>query len=415
MVKEVVIVGGGFGGVRAARRLSAWGRDIHITLIDKERYHTFHPELYEVATANLPEAGFSAPGEFYELRSTASYPLEDIFAHDLNVTVLHDAVTAIDFKKQEVGLASNKSHSYDILVLGMGSETNYFNIPHLYEYALPLKTLWDALQIRNELDELFRSKPKHERIHLVIGGGGFTGCEFAGELCMYARDLATSHGRAPELTDITIVEGSPMLLPGVDSWTQQKAKKRLERLCVKFIFERPIAGVEAKKIILKDGATVSFDCLIWTAGVRANELTTTFADIKPEKNLCMAVDEYLRIMPYTNVFSVGDVTYCVDPATGKSLPMTATVALREGRFVAENIKRMLTKKELRKYKPSYPGFVIPLGGKYAIFEIHQFHIAGIFPWILKNIISLKYWVGILGLRRGVTMWWHGAKLFLKND
>src|SRR3989338_4460834 len=219
-MKEIVIIGGGFGGVRVARRL-AQERNVHITLIDKERYHTFHPELYEVATANIPETFGHLPLEFSELRSTASYPLVDIFSDHLNVTVLHDEVVTINFKKQETLLKSGSTHTYDVLVLGIGSEVNYFDIPHLAEYALPLKTLWDALQIRNQLDELFRTTQKKETINIIIGGGGFTGCEFAGELCFYIKKLTTLHGRPAELVTITIVEGSSALLPGVDAWVQK--------------------------------------------------------------------------------------------------------------------------------------------------------------------------------------------------
>ena len=227
--------------------------------------------------------------------------------------------------------------------------------------------------------------------------------------------MTTLHGRPAELVTITIVEGSSALLPGVDAWVQKTAQKRLEKLCVQFVFEKPIERIEKNIVILNDGSSLPFHCLIWTAGVRANHLTSTFSEIKPEKNLCMAVDSHLRIKPYANVFSVGDVTYCVDEATGKSLPMTATVALREANCVAQNIKHMLAKKSLCVYRPSNPGFVIPLGGKYAIFETHRFHIAGFLPWILKNAIALHYWVSIIGLRKGFQVWWRGARIFARND
>src|SRR3989338_6973856 len=190
MVKEVVIVGGGFGGVRVAQRLARRMSGVHITLIDKERYHTYHPELYEVATADLPEAFGHVSSEFTELRSSAAYPLADIFLHDLNVTVLHEEVSSLDFKSNALELKNGTMHSYDILVLAMGSETNYFDMTPLRTHALPLKNIWDALAVRNALDEAFATLPKNHPISIVIGGGGFTGCEFVGELSFFVRDLA---------------------------------------------------------------------------------------------------------------------------------------------------------------------------------------------------------------------------------
>src|SRR3989338_8894914 len=173
MTREIVIVGGGIGGARVAKILARWDeglrRNIHITVIDKSRYHTFYSNLYEVATAHLSEAYGQGPLplDFFDMKSSAIYPLEDIFLDELNVSVLEDEVTGIDFKKHDVVLKNHKPKEYDILVLAAGSETNYFGMKGLMEHGLPLKNFFHALEIRNTIDEAFANTPKNKSIKII--------------------------------------------------------------------------------------------------------------------------------------------------------------------------------------------------------------------------------------------------------
>ena len=415
MVKEVVIIGGGFGGVRVAQNLARRARGIHITLIDKEYYHTFHPALYEIATADLPETFRHSPIEFHKLRSAASYPLVDIFLRDLNVTVVRGTVTGIDFKNQKALLESGVMYPYDALVLAVGSETNYFGIEGLSPHALPLKTLWDALSVRNALDEAFARTPKQKRLSIVIGGGGFTGCEFAGELAFFVKKLEEKHGRQKKSTEIIVVEASAALIGGARVWVRRAAKKRLEALGITLMLERPITKVADSSLFLQDSSAVPFDVLIWTAGVRANSFTKTCAGIQLQKNFCMCVDQYLRALPHENVFGVGDATYCINDATGTSHPMTATVALKEAEIAAYNIERLFAKKLLIAFVYTPPGFIVPLGGKYALFDSRWVKISGVLAWALKHLVALHYWVSLIGLRRGYKVWRGSMGIFIKND
>ena len=244
MVHEIIIVGGGFGGARIAKILSKWsggGRHhINITLIDKSRYHTFYPNLYEVATAHISEVFGHLPLDFFNLKSSAIYPLEDIFADDLNVSVLEGEVIGVDFKKNKVRLKNSPALSYDILVLAAGSETNYFNIAGMGANAFPMKSFFDALEVRNTVDEAFFRASKNQIVKIAIGGGGFTGCELAGELAGYMKKLARVHGRPEYYGECLIVEAAENLLGGVGTKLQKKAKARLEKLGVKFKFKSPI-------------------------------------------------------------------------------------------------------------------------------------------------------------------------------
>ena len=392
MIHEIVILGGGFGGVRVAKDLLKNGQNTHITLIDKNKFHSFHPNFYEVATVYLPEKLSHTEINFHELAKTSSVSFEEIFWNDLNISIIEDEVLNIDFKNKEINLKSGVKKIYDFLVLGVGSETNYFNIPLLKKKSMPLKNLRDALLVRNAIDELFANSPKNKLLKIVIGGGGFTGCEFAGELVGYLKTLSKIHGRPEHYAECVIVDRAPVLLQTASWWIQKKAQKRLESLGIKIILN---TGIE--KI-------TDFDILVWTGGVVTNGVVPR-----------AVADEYLCVIPYEDVFGVGDAVCCINEKTEKPLPMTASVAIREAKFVAKNILRSVEKNKLIKYKPNFPGFIIPLGGKYALFEKENFHFSGILPWIMKYLISLDYWISILGFKKGFTIWKRGVKMFLKND
>lgn len=414
MIHEVVIIGGGFGGVRVAKIL-AKEKNLHITLIDKSRYHTYHPNLYEVATAHLSEVFGHLKINFYDLHSSAAYSLEDIFLDDLNVSVLEDEFAGADFKKYFVKLKKGGKLRYDFLALAMGSETNYFGIPGMSANALPLKNFFDALELRNAIDELFFAAPKNHLIKIVIGGGGFTGCEFAGELIGYIKKLSRIHGRPEYYAECLIVEAAETLLGGAGEWIQKKAAARLQKLGGKIMFKSMIKEIRQKEIVLGDGSKIPYDLLVWTAGVKASEAVKTLEGVKFEKSSCIAVDKHFRIAPHENVFGVGDITYCVDEATGKALPMTAAVALREAKYVAENIKRAIAKKPPLAYRVTQPGFIIPLGGRYALLELYGIRLAGFLPWALKELIGLKYWTETLGLRKAWGLWKKGLEIHARND
>lgn len=403
MIHEIVIIGGGFGGIRVAKDLAKLGKDIHITLIDKNDFHSFPSNFYEIATAYLPEKPVHNEANFHELAKTSFVYLDEIFLHDLNLSILKDEALAIDFKNQEIILKSSNKKKYDIVVISVGSETNYFDSSWLKEKSMSLKNLNDALLIRNALDELFVNTPKNKFLKIVIGGGGFTGCEFAAELQGYLKTLSKIHARPEYYTECSIVDIASTLLPSASPWVQQKTKERLESLGVKIVLNTGIDKI------------TDFDILVWTGGVLANSFVRSLQGVKFEKNSCVLVDSYMRVLPHENVFGVGDAIYCLNERTGKPMPMTASMALREGKYVAENIKRSIEKKKLVRYEPNFPGFIIPLGGKYAIFERGVLHFAGIIPWIMKYVISLNYWISILGIKKGFTIWKNGVKMFLKND
>ncbi|KKT41270.1 MAG: NADH dehydrogenase, FAD-containing subunit [Candidatus Giovannonibacteria bacterium GW2011_GWA2_44_13b] len=428
MMKEVVIVGGGAAGANIAKKLAKWHKgakmSVHITLIDKSRYHTFQPFLYEVATAHLPESYREGPNplDFFDLKSSTIYPLEDMFLDDLNVSVVEDEVTGINFKAKTVGLKNTeKDRHYDILVLSAGSDTNYFGNAGLSEYALPLKNFFDALEVRNAIDEAFASAPKNQIVTIMIGGGGFSGCELAGELPGYFEKLAELHGRPKGSYECVIVEATDKVLGPASPWLQKKTFERLTKLGIKFKFQSPIKDVKDHEVVFGNGLPAQAgekmhcDVLIWTAGVKANDIVHGLAGVVLQKASCMMVDKFLHILPYENVFAVGDLAFCVDENTGKSLPMTGSVAIREAAAVAENIKRIILKKKEIAYTPYHAGFIVPLGGKYALLEAYGMRISGYLAWLAKYAVAVKYWAPLVGAIKAFKIVSAGMKVYSAND
>ena len=421
-MKEVVIVGGGAAGANIAKRLAKWHegarKNVHITLIDKSRYHTFQSFLYEVATSYLPEPYHEGPNplDFFDLKSSTIYPLEDMFLDNLNVSVLEDEAVGINFKTKKISLKNSKAEfHYDILVLSAGSDTNYFGNTGLSEHALPLKNFFDALEVRNAVDEAFANTAKNQVVTVIIGGGGFSGCELAGGLAGYFKKLAEIHGRPKDSYECVIVEAADKILGTASSWLQEKTLARLKGLGIKFKFRSPIKDVQMKEVVMQNGEKMHYDVLIWTAGVKANDIVHSIKGVELQKTSCMIVDKFLHIAPHDNVFGVGDLAYCIDEETGKSLPMTGSVAIREATYVAENIKRIILKKPQIAYKPDFAGYIIPLGGKYALLEAYGLRISGYLAWLAKYAVAVKYWAPLVGWRKTLKIVFAGMKVYSKND
>lgn len=414
--KRIIILGGGFGGVRVgldlAQRIDP--KKAKVTLVNKTPHTEYHADFYEIAAQFLPENGTSRQKKirFENLEGTVSVDLKQIFDRT-NIEILLDEAVDLDLKNQEVYLVSGKKLKYYILVLALGSETNYFGIPHLEERSLPLKTVEDALNIRNQIDELFLRKNKNDEIRIVIGGGGFTGCELAGELTGYLNNLALFHNHDRVKVKISVVEACPNLLNGADKWIQDKAQKRLEKLGVELLLESKIINVELGKIILESKEKLPFDILIWTAGVKANLLVEKISGAKIEKNSCLAVDNYLRVVGFSNVFAIGDNSYCFDYEHNCFVPPTAQLAIAQGKIAAENIARIVNGQGMVQFKPKLPNFIVPIGKNYALGKAFGIRMEGILAWWLKRIVALKYFASILPFFTAFKLWWKGTQFFAK--
>src|SRR3989344_93393 len=264
-MKKIEVLGAGFGGLRAAIRISKKLKALgllgkyEVVLIDRNDHHTYTPLLYEVATTSKKTA------DLCELHKIVAYKLAELIGH-LPITFIRSEIKAVDFTNGRIKLADNKDIACDYAVLALGSETNYFDIKGLKENSLPLRTLFDAIKIRDTILNFIEDN-KNE-LTVIIGGGGSTGVEFASELKMWCGEFEKEYPQKC-LLNITIIERAKTILPGFSPKIIGLVKKRLDALGVRRMEKETIRAVGKNKVILESGQEMKFDAFIWAGGTKA--------------------------------------------------------------------------------------------------------------------------------------------------
>lgn len=405
--KTIVVAGAGFGGLTAAVRLESSLRrhpEWRVVLIDRHPYHLFTPALYEVSAIPRGEALLAS------LKTALAIPIREIIA-GRRMTFVQGRIAAIDVSLRRVSLEDTRAISYDILVLALGSETNYFDITGLEEHACPIKTFDDAVKIRNRIEDLAAEKPA---LRVVVGGAGPTGVELAGEfsnfLCRLGERLGI--GRACE-TEIVLIEAAENILPGFDAWAVRRARERLEKLGVTIQTKTRITAVTPAEIQCQNAPAVRYDLLIWTGGVAGNPFYQTLG-LPLSNKKTLAVNEFLEVLP--NVFAVGDGAGFIDPGTGALLPWNIPVAEASGRRVAQNIVRRVRGLPPKPFRPlrRYP-YILAVSRKYAIADLVFVRLSGLAGWIAKILVELRYLLSILPPARALGRWRRNIALYAAND
>lgn len=426
-MKRIVILGAGFGGLRAAIVLSKKSKELgrkgyHITLIDKNRYHTYTPLLYEISTTSKEIANY------LDLRSVTTYPIEGVLL-GFSIDFIQGEVSSIDLANRKIQLENQPASAeasarqgtidYEYLILALGAETNFFDIPGLQENALELKSLNDALKIRDTVWEKIESTATNEAVDIVIGGAGSTGVELAGEIQEWISQMRKEGYRCK--TSVTLIDAAPTILTGFEPKIIKKATARLKKLGTNILTEERVAKVENGKVYLASGRIVSCDVLIWTGGVRANSAVEKLplrkekqARVTTGRDLLCVLDKP-DLEAADKVYGIGDIV-CVHDANGDAVPMVARAAITQGAIAAKNIVSEIRGEELRlKFNPRKYPYIIPIGGKYAIAKIGPLVIVGFFGWILKGLIELNYLFSIMPNAKATKIWLKGLKIFIQND
>lgn len=404
---NIVIVGGGFAGMNLAKQLSKDG-SLNITLIDKNNYHFFPPLIYQVATA------------FIET-SIITYPFRKMFSSARNFRFHYGGLEYIDTQNQVVTTTSGKV-SYDYLVLAMGTETNYFGMANVEKHAVPMKTIDDAINLRNHIlrngERAAQEHDDEEREKfstIVISGGGPTGVELAGMLAyMNKKILAKEY---PEFSPngkmrIVLVDMAPTLLGPMSKKSQQEALDVLRDMGVEVKLNTGVKDYVDGKVLFADGTSIATDTLIWSSGVIAKE-----APGLPKETIGrgrrILVDEYNRVKGLDNVFAIGDICLqTTDSAFPNGHPQLAQVAIQQGKLLAENLVNMVEKRPLKAFKYNDKGSMAIITKNKAVVDLPKFTFTGWFAWLTWLFIHIIPIAGFRNKIKLVTGWFWS---FLTNN
>ena len=382
--KKVVIVGGGFAGLNVAKNLKKAPLDL--LLIDKTNHHLFQPLLYEVASAAL------SPGEI-------AIPIREILRKQDNATVMMGEIAQIDKKNHLVVLGNGEKVDYDYLVLAIGARHSYFGNDEWEKFAPGLKTIKDALTIREEIlmsfekAERLDNKAETEKyLNFVIIGGGPTGVEMAGAISEIAQKTMFKNFRRiqPEESKIFLIEAAPRILQTFPEKLSEQAKKGLEKLGVTVITGKRVTNITEEGVQVEE---TFYPCknIIWAAGNQASPLLKTL-DVPLDRQGRVIVEPDLSIPGSPEIFVIGDAA-SVTGKDGKPLPGVAPVAIQEGRYVASLLKQSLSKGERPPFVYFDKGSLATIGKGKAIAWVGNIQLYGVLAWLMWCFVHIAYLIG----------------------
>ena len=374
---RVVILGAGFGGLTAARKMAAFA---DVTVVDRHNFQTFLPLLYQVSTAGLAADHVAHPVRG-ALRKTG-------------VKFRMGSPISVDHKNKTIKLDSSEVLAFDQLIVALGSVTADFGIPGVAEHALGMKSVSEALAIRAEVMRRFEDLCRFEDdtiFSISVVGGGPTGVEMAGAFAELVRGpLKNDQAHAAAHIKINLIEAGPRILPMFSEKLSARAKKDLEKLGVNVRLNTSVAELKPRSIIVKDGDPIPSEVTIWAAGVKG-EPAGGILNL-PLVSSRIDVDQTLQVKHYPGIFAIGDIAGFVGK-DGRFLPMVAPVALQQGRFIAKQIKRLADGQSLQAFTYIDKGSMATIGRHKAVVEVKNFRMAGIPAWYAWLWLHLFYLVG----------------------
>jgi NADH dehydrogenase len=390
---RVVIVGGGFGGLYAARRLKH--ADVQVTLIDRRNFHLFQPLLYQVATGGLSPADIASP-------------LRGILKRQPNAHVLLGDVVDFDIEERSVLLGDGARIPYDYLVVATGLQNHYFGNEEWAEKAPGLKSLEDATEIRRRILLAFERAEREQDpaarcalLTFAVIGGGPTGVELAGTVAELARDTLRHDFRSidPRGSKVLLFEGSSRILEMFPPDLSEKAAAGLSRLGVEVHLDSRVTDVREGAVLVKGpGGEQAFRAatVLWAAGVRVTKVAKILAEktgASTDRGGRIIVGQDLSIPAHPEVFVLGDIAHIVDPRTGKPLPGVAPVAMQEGKHVARVIESRIRGEPEPPFRYSDKGSLATIGRASAVALIRGLRISGYLAWVVWLFVHILYLVG----------------------
>lgn len=392
-LKNIVILGSGYGGLKVTRRLSdllKTNKDYHLILINKHNFHIFMTQLHEsaIGTSEFENVSVSIP-EVLEGR---------------NVEFIKGWVDSIDINAKIVYVNQGKKGiEYTYLIVALGSEPEYYNIPGLKENSMSLRSLYSSLEIRRRIEgilkEALRTKNSEQESQLtfVVGGGGLTGVEFAGELAHQLQKVASQYKLNNGDYKIIMVEGAKELLPGLANDLGEYTHQTLSKMGVDVITEDFIKEVTPSIIHLASGNQINYSLLVWAGGIKGNRILEQ-SGFEVAARGRVPVNQFLEYTKNQFVYLVGDNALAIDPKTNKPVLPTAQSALHQGELAAYNIYADITNLKKQIYQPASIGTLISIGRGKGLGEVKTFKIKGSAASWIKELVPIKYRYSLGGVK-----------------
>jgi NADH:ubiquinone reductase (H+-translocating) len=384
--KRIVIAGAGFAGLKLARCLA--GKDFQVVLIDKNNYHQFQPLFYQVASAGLEP-------------SAISFPLRKIFQKAENVHIRMAEIQEVDTSEQILTTSIGTVH-YDYLVIATGADTFYPPNENFRKYGFPMKSVSEALGLRNTLlknfeKSLLMRNAEHLQsyLNIVIVGGGPTGVEVSGALAEMKKYVLPKD--YPEIDfskmNIFLVEASPRLLGMMSKKSSEKSEKFLTKLGVIVLTNHHVKDYDGKTVFFEEGETIESRLFIWAAGVKGNSLEG-IPDAIFARGSRIKVNKYNQVEGFTNIFAIGDIAYLTSAKYPNGFPQLAQVAIQQARLLSKNIVKLENDQSMKEFHYMDFGSLATVGRNLAVVDLPFIKFQGTFAWFFWMFIHLMAIVGV---------------------
>ncbi|MBP4142803.1 NAD(P)/FAD-dependent oxidoreductase [Flavobacterium sp. P4023] len=401
--KKIIIVGAGFAGLRLAQDLQ--NSDFDVLLIDKNNYHQFQPLMYQVATARLEPASIS-------------FPLRKVFQHSKNVRIRIASVLGVD-TQNKILKTSIADFDYDHLIISFGCSTNYFGNAEIEKFAYPMKSVPEAIQLRNHILQTFEDAlmvdgdQLQALMNFVIVGGGPTGVELAGALAEMKRNILPKDYPDKDFSKLTIylLEGSPNVLNPMSGDSQKMSRKYLEELGVIVKTSSIVSKYDGKIVTLQSGEIIESNNVVWAAGIVGNALEGIPSECITRGNRFL-VNRFNEVENLNGVYALGDIAFMSTPKYPNGHPQVASVAIEQAKVLAENFKRSIKNKPRIEYEYHDKGSMATVGKRKAVVDLPKFSFQGRLAWFTWMFIHLML---ILSVKNKLSIFINWMFSYFNND
>lgn len=402
MSEHIVVIGGGFAGLQFIKGMKNY--PARITLVDKQNHHQFQPLFYQVASARLEP-------------SSISFPYRKVFQSQKNFNFRLTEVTEIDSVNNLVFSSTGPIH-YDKLVIATGCDTNFFGNASLRQYALPMKTTQESIDIRNNILLTFEEylttsdDEKESLLNIVVVGGGPTGVELSGAFAEMRNDILPKDYRNVDFQKmrIILVEGSGNTLNSMRVNSKEASARYLEQLGVELKLNSFVVNYEGNVIELNTGERIKSRNVIWAAGVVGNIIPGIRAE-SVEKNRYLT-DRFNKINGYDDIYALGDIALMRTPKYPQGHPQVANVAINQANNLAANLKKTLKNKRMKEYEYTDLGSMATIGKHRAVVDFPLLHLQGRFAWYIWMFLHLML---ILSVRNKLVIFMNWAWSYFNHD